>query len=118
MPAYFGARVHRRIEHERLALAEHHQTGLERFDANLRPLQVAHDADMPTDLRGNLAHRCHTCGLIRRRTVREVDAEHVCPGKNQLLENGRVIGCWPESRDDLGAPASIFATVVGRESRT
>ena len=89
-----GIRVHRDVERELAALEEHHGPGLERLDADLRALEVAHDADVPPDLLGDLAHACDSRRLVGRGAVREVDAEDVGACKDQLLHDGCVIGGW------------------------
>ena len=62
--------------------------GLERLDADLRALQVAHDADVPADLLGDLPHARDARRLVGRGAVREVDAEHVGAREDQLLDDG------------------------------
>ena len=61
-----GIRVHRHVERELVAFDEHHGPGLERLDADLRALEVAHDADMAADLLGHLAARARRAPLDRR----------------------------------------------------
>ncbi len=74
------------------ALDEHDRAVLERLDADLRALEVAHDADVAADLVGYAAHGLDALGLIGRRAVREVDPEHVGAGADQFLDDGRVVG--------------------------
>ena len=110
-----GVRVHRHVEHELVAFDEHDRAGLERLDANLRALEVAHDADVAADLLGNLAHAGHARCLVGRGAVREIDAEHVGAREDQLLDDGGVVGGGAERGDDLGAAAHVVAKAFGNQ---
>ena len=88
---------------------------LKRFDANLRALQVADDADVPPDLLGDLAHACDARLLIGRRAVREVDAEHVGAREDQLLDDAGIVGRRTQRRDDLRAATDVVARAFGHQ---
>ena len=61
-----AVRVHAGVEQELGALDEHHGAVLERLDADLRALEVAHDADVAPDLVGYAAHGLDALRLIGR----------------------------------------------------
>ena len=61
------------------------------------------------------AHARDARRLVGRRAVREVDAEHVGAREDQLLDDGGVVGGWPERRNDLGAAAHVVASAFGNQ---
>ncbi len=111
-----GIRVHCHVERELIAFDEHHGPGLERLDADLGALEVAHDADMAADLLGHEPNARDARRLIGGRAVREVDAEHVGAREDQLLDDGGVVGGWPQGGDDLGAAALVVASACGYQT--
>jgi hypothetical protein len=70
---------------------------------------------VPPDLVGDLADARDARFLIGRRAMREVDAEHVCACKDQLLDDAGVVGRGAECRDDLRAAAHVVARPFGEQ---
>ena len=110
-----GVRIHRDVEDELVAFHEHDGARLERFDADLRALKIAHDADVAADLLRDLEHARDARLLVGRRAVREVDAEHVGAREDQLLDDARVVGRGAERRDDLRAATFVVARAIGNQ---
>ena len=91
-----------RVEHEPLARRERDGAGRELADADLRALQVRHDADLAAERAGGLAHEAGALHVVGRAPVREIEADDVDAGGDQAGERvGRAAG-GAERGDDLG----------------
>src|SRR5690606_13726482 len=90
-----------RVEAEQAAFAEKDAAAFDLADAELRPLQVAQDADGALELHLSISHgRVQLArGFVRR--MAHVDAEHVDAALEQALQHLRIRGCGPERCDDL-----------------
>src|SRR3989441_466660 len=92
-----------RVEDEALPLLERDLAVLEPADADLRPLQVAHDGHRAAGLRGDALHQRGALLVVRRAAVREVEPHHVHAGADHALEHHGVAGSRAEGGHDLGA---------------
>src|SRR6185437_9721925 len=97
------AELHRGVEHERVAGLERDAPFAELADADLRSLQVRHDADGTPDLAAGVAHELGALHVVLRGAVREVEAHDVHARGEHLLEHRRLARRRAEGRDDLGA---------------
>ncbi len=100
--ALLGAEAAVGVQHEALALGELNPVLLELSDADLRPLQVGHDADGAAQLARHVPHQRRAPRVILRGAMREVQphdvharGDHAC--KHLSLGTG-----GPQGGDDLG----------------
>ena len=105
--ADLGGRALRRVlrsdQVETLAGFQLHLAAGEPLDPDLRPRQVGEDADLAANPQRRLAHRLGTRELGGRVAVREVEADHVDPGRQQCVEHARRVGGGAEGGEDAGA---------------
>jgi len=87
----------------RLALGQDCAAPRESFDADLGSLQVAEHRDVLAHHLRRAAHVLDTLAVILRLAVREVDAHHVGPATDDLLDGALCVGGGAEGSDDLGA---------------
>jgi hypothetical protein len=76
---------------------------LELADANLRTLEVDHDADRAVHLAAGLAHQLRARQVVLGRAVGEIQAHHVHAGEEHALEDTRLARRRAERGHDLGA---------------
>jgi hypothetical protein len=99
-----GLRIHRRIQHEGLALDQLHRAIAKALDADLRSLQIAKHGNVLATLFGHCAYRAHALFAGIGIAVREIDPHHIDTGLEELRKRGRIVGGRTKRCDDLGAP--------------
>ena len=74
-------------------------------DAELRALEVGDQRERLAGLLLNLADDAGTRGVVFLRAVREIEADRVDPGLDQLAQHVVARRHRPDRRDDLRSPA-------------
>jgi hypothetical protein len=105
-----------RVQHEGLAVDQHHLAVGELADADLRALQVGHQRHRLAHLVAVRAHQVRTVDVVLRLAVAEVQPHHVDTGADQALQHLGVAGRGAEGGDDLGGArhGQTFRCKVGR----
>ncbi len=101
--ALLVAECARGIEDEAGPVLEGDATLLELADADLRALQVAHDADRALEFARRFAHGFGTVQMIIRSAVGEIHPYHVHTRGDHPAQDFAIGGCRTERGDDLGA---------------
>ena len=103
------------IQGEAFAFHQPHRPPGEAADADLRPLQVDQDADVPPRRRGALAQGRHPFTMAFVAVVGQIKPHHVHPGGNQPVKDLRAVGGGTQGGDDLGA--AVHGAVLGGSGR-
>ena len=80
---------------------------LEFADADLRSLQVAHDAHGAAGLAAGRAHHLGALQVILRAAVRKIQPDDIHAGAEHLLEDFGIVRCRAERGHDLGAAGHV-----------
>ena len=97
------------VEDEFFAGHEGDPACLEFADANLRPLQVAQDADRAPELGCRRANPLGTRPMIVGRAMREIHAHDVDAGLHHAVQNFRRGGGGAQRGNDLGMAGHVFS---------
>src|SRR5262249_38718159 len=92
---------------------ERHLSVGEFSDANLRPLQIRHDADLARQRTPDLAHEPRTLEMIFGCSMRKIEPDDVDAGGDHSMQNARIAARGTERRDNLGG-AGQSALLSGR----
>ncbi len=76
---------------------------LETLDADLGPLQVHQHRHLTANTLGDLTHLAHAGAVFIMTAVGHVDAHHIHPGQDHLLQGPRAIGGRTQGRNDFGS---------------
>ncbi len=90
------------IQREAVAGVQRDLAALELADADLRALQIGHDADLAAHPTRRLAHQLGACHVVLRGAVREIQPHHVDPRRDHARQDLQRIGRRAERSDDLG----------------
>ena len=105
------------IQDEPVARVQGDAPVLEFADADLRPLQVGHDADGAPGLAAQVPDELGARTVVVGGPVREVHPHDVDAGADHAFEHHGVARCGPERGDDLGAaPAFVRRGLVGQHA--
>jgi len=96
------------IEDETVADGQSDLAALEFADADLRPLQVAQDADCPTELGGRGANALGARLVILGAAMRKIHPDDIDAGLDQTFKNLRRRRGRPQRGDDLGMTQHCF----------
>jgi hypothetical protein len=103
------------VEHEGGAVGQGDAPAVELADANLRALQVHHDAHGAAQLAGDLAHQVGAGEVVFGKAVGEVHAHHVHARGHHGAQHRLLGGGGAQGGDDLGG--ALHAQAAARASR-
>ena len=95
------------VENESVPRLERDFAAAELADADLRALQIAHDAHRAAGLAADLAHHRGALQVVLGGAVGEIEAHYVHPCLEHALQGFGVVRRGPEGRDDFGAASHL-----------
>ena len=113
--AVLVAKLAFRIEHEALAGLERNFSFRKLTNANLRPLQIGHDADLARQRSPDLAHEPRALELILGRPMREVEAYDIDAGCNHSMQYSGIAARGTERGDDFGGAGQDSSPIRNNE---